>query len=185
MAPRDVSWHGLRHKILIKSLVCASLLGMSDFTVVKLDEYPTNYKDPELYVFRLFLVAVLSLIFLLPHAVDGGTMMDQFLQVPFDSKMSNVLERQENSADRIQIGALLIHFYGFGESVVNLFCCCLCFTRPWDNLDTQGSDEETSAVDEELGENNNHVPHSLEVFCSSTVDSLRRFTRAKTVDGIT
>jgi hypothetical protein len=38
-------------------------------------------------------------------------------------------------------------------------------------------------MDEELGENN-HVPHSLEVFCSSPVESLRRFW-AKPFDGIT
>jgi hypothetical protein len=131
MPHRDVSWHGRRpwwHKILIKLLVCASLLGMSIFTVVKLDKDPTDDKDPGLDVFRL-LVAVLSLVFLLPHAVDVGTMMDQFLQAPFHSKISNILERQENIADRIQIGALLKHtFYGFGGSVVNCFVAA-CASR--------------------------------------------------------
>jgi hypothetical protein len=163
---RSVSWKDrppVLPKLLIKLFVCASLLAMSVFTIIQLiigtEDDDGNVEDDTdgLELFKT-LDAVLSLIFLVPHAVDVGTMMDQFLQVSFKVKVSAILDRQDKIADRIQMIPLLKYtIFGIFGSLANLLCLCWC-TRESPEAGLDGGE----AVDEDEEKD---VPHSLEVCC--------------------
>ena len=84
---------------------------------------------------------------LIPHAVDAGIMMDQFLQVPFNEKLHTILERQEELASRIQLPALVRYtIYGLLSSVCNLFCFFWCI-RGWNLLKEEKAKANSAAAE--------------------------------------
>jgi hypothetical protein len=134
MAQRRVRWKDrplpTKYKLIIKFLVCTWLLVMAVFTIVTLQAKPSP-KNPNLAWFRRFVVA-LSVILLAPHAVDVGTMMDQFLQAASNEKLHTILRRQEELASRIQWSTLMRYtIYGLLSSLGYSLCFFWC-TRPWD-----------------------------------------------------
>jgi hypothetical protein len=107
-----------------------------------------------LYNFKIF-VAALSIILLLPHIVDVGNMMDQFLQVPFNDKIHKILERQEKLAGRIdELTVWRYNVYGFLGSLVDaLYFCWCCCDRPWRSWNRR---EATNDVPNDVESDANH-----------------------------
>jgi hypothetical protein len=136
-------------KLRIKFFTCAALFAMEIFTIYYLIKYKDEPKDDPggLLLFKR-LVAVLSMFLLLPHAVDVGSMMDQFLKVPFSGKIHEILASQEKLAENRSVR--MYNMRGFLLSLSNAVCSFWCIRVP---------DDTPKDYDEELGvPDSNHSP---------------------------